>query len=191
MKTTASIPALLALLPALITATPLKRQFCGPFGMIAIHSGDPRVHLHSINANSNLFWIGQPTASYCPDHSITDCPPGNVTVLDAPEDLSTGISTSSEVPGGQEIYIQGPTQDNPGALTFNSAHTAVPIGGIVDQFSFTGSDLEYAGGGWFACPAYGAYYIQSGTISPSDSCIGINIDTFPYTGPTPAAWQYI
>lgn len=50
------------------------------FGAIAARSASP-IHLQSINANGQAFWIGKPTASYCPLTNQTLCPPGNETVF--------------------------------------------------------------------------------------------------------------
>ena len=51
------------------------------FGVIAIHSGSP-IHLSSVNASGNLFWIGKQTATYCPAINGLVCPPGNNTAFD-------------------------------------------------------------------------------------------------------------
>jgi hypothetical protein len=52
-----------------------------PFSLIAARSGSP-IHLQSINANGQAFWIGKDTSSYCPTSVVTNCPAGTVTALE-------------------------------------------------------------------------------------------------------------
>lgn len=48
------------------------------FGVIAARSASP-VHLRSVNANGNAFWIGKDTQTYCPQIPNLVCPPANET----------------------------------------------------------------------------------------------------------------
>lgn len=72
----------LAGLTGLGIASPLspRQETRARFSIIAAHSGSP-VHLQSVNANGQAFWIGKATATYCPPQ-VSSCPPGDVTVLD-------------------------------------------------------------------------------------------------------------
>lgn len=72
----------LAGLTGLGIASPLspRQATRARFSIIAAHSGSP-VHLQSVNANGQAFWIGKATATYCPPQ-VSSCPPGDVTVLD-------------------------------------------------------------------------------------------------------------
>lgn len=189
MKTTFTVSAVLALLPAFITAAPLaERDNEVAFTLLSIHSGNEYVHLQEINANAKQFWIGRPTTTSCPSDLSVPCPPGTETVLVG----AIGghfVSTSHEVPGEQSVYIAGPDAPIPGALQFNAAHASPPAGSITDQFNITQNNLIYTGGDFYACPAMGAYYITTSAID-SKFCVDIAIHTIPYNGPQPAAWEY-
>jgi hypothetical protein len=50
----------------------------GPFIVVALRSASP-IHLQPVNAAGEKFWIGVPTASFCPS-SVNPCPPGTETV---------------------------------------------------------------------------------------------------------------
>ena len=73
-----------SLLPLLASANPLplesRQSTLDPFNLIAGRSSSP-IHLSSINANSESFWIGKNTASYCPTEVVRDCPAGIYTEL--------------------------------------------------------------------------------------------------------------
>lgn len=72
----------LAGLTGLGVASPLspRQETRARFSIIAAHSASP-VHLQSVVANGQGFWIGKETATYCPPQ-VSPCPPGEVTVLD-------------------------------------------------------------------------------------------------------------
>ena len=64
-----------ALLPLVSsTAIPAKKSSNTiiDFGLIALHSASP-IHLSSINASGNKFWIGKDTTTYCPAINELDC----------------------------------------------------------------------------------------------------------------------
>lgn len=149
-----------SLLPLLASTNPLplspRQTTLNPFTLIAGRSGSP-IHLSSINANGESFWIGKNTTTYCPSEEVKDCPPGLYTELLAGDG---GASMYTEVPGGQTVYVL-PT----GALTFTLAHAeGQPFenNGTTTGFAFTpGSDnalgvFSFTGlnsTGFLACPA--------------------------------------
>lgn len=63
-------------------ASPLspRQETRARFSIIAAHSASP-IHLQSVVANGQGFWIGKETATYCPPE-VNSCPPGVATVLD-------------------------------------------------------------------------------------------------------------
>lgn len=73
-----------SLLPLFASTNPLplesRQSTLNPFTLIAGRSGSP-IHLSSINANGESFWIGKNTASYCPLEEVVDCPAGIYTEL--------------------------------------------------------------------------------------------------------------
>ena len=175
-----SLLALTSLLPFLASTNPLplesRQSTLNPFSLIASRSGSP-IHLSAINANSESFWIGKSTTSYCPADVVPDCPAGIYTELLAgdggasmasvppasPAKPSNQSPQYTEVPGGQAVYVL-PS----GALTFTLAHAEgqpssnngtttgfsfAPGSGTDDAlgvFSFTGLGSP---GFFLACPA--------------------------------------
>ncbi|KAM0798329.1 hypothetical protein BDR22DRAFT_823431 [Usnea florida] len=152
-----------SLLPLLASTNPLplssRQSTLNPFTLIAGRSGSP-IHLSSINANGESFWIGKNTTTYCPSEEVKDCPPGLYTELLAAHLTNNSNHQYAEVPGGQTVYVL-PT----GALTFTLAHAeGQPFenNGTTTGFSFTpGSDnalgvFSFTGlnsTGFLACPA--------------------------------------
>lgn len=120
-------------LASVVAATPvsapsLAARDTGTFSLVASHSGDPDVHLRSIEANDFQLWIGKPTASFCPQG--VDCPPGNATSFAGGEG---GLSMNVEVPGGQLAYVAPD-----GTFGYTQAHSAsLPEGAITDGFTYT------------------------------------------------------
>lgn len=66
---------LMAALASVAIAAPVaqRQDSNNNFVMIATHSGNSNVHLRSINANGQRFWLGKPSATYCPSESGVDC----------------------------------------------------------------------------------------------------------------------
>lgn len=190
LLTTAALSGLALAAPAPVA----PRQSVSQFGMIATHSTSA-VHLQSVNANGGKFWVGKPTATYCPI-AADECPADLYTVLAT---AGTGtVSMSVEVPGGQQVYVD----PSDGSLSFTQAHSAyLPPGAELSPFTYTPQQgpgyvgtLSFGTGteGFFACPVNGTspYQILSlaaGTAAAD--CIGINLATSEYNG-TVAAWQY-
>ena len=87
-----------SLLPVLASTNPLplspRQSTLNPFTLIAGRSGSP-IHLSSINANGESFWIGKNTTTYCPSEEVTDCPAGLYTELLAGDGGASMASHSS------------------------------------------------------------------------------------------------
>ena len=87
---------LASLLPLLASANPVPLQSRQttptPFGLIAARSTTP-IHLQSVNANGQRFWIGKETATFCPSDVVPDCPPGTSTELLAADGTASLVST--------------------------------------------------------------------------------------------------
>lgn len=149
---------LAAALPLLAAAAPASVASSGPIGLIATHSTSP-IHLSSVNAAEQNFWIGKDTSSYCPLNPASTCPPGKDTIISVLGDqahpgtasmcklYSHPISSPSQqspsgtsllpldvvVPGGQQMFIR-----SNGALGYTQAHSgAIPTGAISTGFTFT------------------------------------------------------
>jgi len=73
--------------PILHPLDPLPQRPAAPFTLIAARSGSP-IHLQSINANNESFWIGKPTLSYCIPQ-VASCPPGTATAFTVGNDGSS------------------------------------------------------------------------------------------------------
>ena len=171
-----------ALLPLASCTAILPRQLdetYTDFGLIAIHSGSP-IHLSSINASGNKFWIGKDTTTFCPVIEGLNCSQfKNITAFTQGSDsdflglvstnhpklvsgvleILSSILQNTEVPGGQSVYV-GPN----GALSFTVAHSAfTPVGSSYESFNATVSasasglgSLTYNGTeGFVACPTRG------------------------------------
>jgi hypothetical protein len=94
---------LLAASAASAPLSPLtQRQTSSAWAATAFAPSYPSIHESSINANGESFWIGKPTASYCPTVGGVDCSayPGTQTVFEGPS--SGGLSLDVGVPGGQQ-----------------------------------------------------------------------------------------
>ncbi|KAI4241877.1 MAG: hypothetical protein L6R40_004276 [Gallowayella cf. fulva] len=176
------------------------------FGIIAARSASP-VHLQSVNANGQAFWIGKDTATYCPLNPASQCPPGNLTVFAAG---NGGASLYDVVPGGQQIYV-APN----GKLSYTQAHSGyIPPGSAVQTFNATKGTVNgqlgsftfkgLGGSGFLACPSKKSktngypyqVFVDVAALSDKDvpsgckkDCLGFSALTAPYDG-QPAAWQY-
>jgi hypothetical protein len=202
-----------AALAGLAAAAPTARQTTTEFGLIALHSTSI-VHFSSLNANGGKFWLGKPTASFCPD-GISPCPGKNLSSYSSQRSAhkslagnetvfitngAGGVSLAVEVPGGQEVYID-PTDSS---LSFSSPHAFPPTDAILTGFVFTDQtstgtvgSLTLPGGptsGAFACPTNGTeqfpfqiFSLPAGTEGAG--CIGVGLgssDVFDGA----AAWEY-
>lgn len=92
----AALPFLAASAPAPASYSPASNtpQNSGPVGLIATRSASP-IHLQSVNASGQAFWIGKPTSSYCPLVPASSCPPGTDTVI--------SITGDAKHPGGASL----------------------------------------------------------------------------------------
>ena len=91
-QTMYSTLVLASLLPFLTSAKPIlpvssRQANPSPFGLVAARSTSP-IHLQTVNANGQRFWIGKDTATYCP---ISDCPPGTSTELVASDGVASMV----------------------------------------------------------------------------------------------------
>ncbi|KAL8784422.1 MAG: hypothetical protein Q9195_009050 [Heterodermia aff. obscurata] len=181
------------------------------FGLIAIHSASP-IHLSSVNAAGDKFWIGKDTQTFCPAIQGLDCSHfQNITAF-SQGSKSDFLGLDTEVPGGQSVYV------NPkGALSFTVAHSAAtPAGSTYESFKATVKnsastlgDLKYNGTDSFvACPTTGKKGQRKGPYQvfvdvnnslkdkdvPGgcvDECIGFLAATVKLDSKdSPAAWQY-
>ena len=66
-----------AALATIASAAPVEQRQASPaFGLISTRSGDINVHLRTIVANGQRFWLGKETATYCPEVEGLDCATG-------------------------------------------------------------------------------------------------------------------
>jgi hypothetical protein len=69
-------------------------------------SSNSALHMKTVNASGQQFWVGKPTASYCPVEQVgTGCPAGSITSVSG-GNITLGMNVM--VPGGQqgkEIYF--------------------------------------------------------------------------------------
>lgn len=187
-----------ATLASIAVAAPVEqRQTSNAFSMISTHSGNPSVHLHSIVANGQRFWLGKMTATYCPVVPNVDCSQtGTSTTVAAQPNTASGLSMNVIVPGGQQAYV---TPD--GQLGYTIAHSAaVPEGSVLSPFLYTPQtsagtvgNLQFNGQGFNACPTASAGVFQVYAVgAPAfvrTDCIGINIAT-SNSGTLTPAWQF-
>ncbi|KEQ98961.1 hypothetical protein AUEXF2481DRAFT_36275 [Aureobasidium subglaciale EXF-2481] len=156
MKASTISTTLAAVLPAF--AVPTARSTGDSFGGLAIHSGSP-IHLSSINANGNAFWINKPTSSYCPNTTVSSCPEGKYTYFTSGNDT---LSLSVEVPGGQRVYV---AED--GSLGYTIPHGSTG-GQVVNYTGFSLADngihLKYLGGDFIAVPVGGAHKVYAAAV---------------------------
>ncbi|KAL8681886.1 MAG: hypothetical protein Q9186_002043 [Xanthomendoza sp. 1 TL-2023] len=208
MLTTASF--LWSLLPLALGSPIIPRENINDsplrFGVIAARSASP-IHLSSVNASGQAFWIGKDTAIYCPLQPPLECPSGNQTVFQV---AGGGASLDNVVPGGQQIYV-APN----GKLSYTIAHSSyIPPGSALQTFNATSGTINenigrltfegLGGSGFVACPSrkskgkwVGPYQVFVGVKALSDKdvpsgckkdCLGFSALTAPYTGEP--AWQY-
>jgi hypothetical protein len=71
----AALASIAVAAPSIAVAAPMTESDTNVFfTMISTHSGDPNVHLRSIAANGQRFWLGKDTTTYCPvDNAGVTC----------------------------------------------------------------------------------------------------------------------
>ncbi|RMX97499.1 hypothetical protein D0868_10614 [Hortaea werneckii] len=158
------------------------------FSVISARSASP-IHLRPLQARNYGIWIGGEAATYCPEVAAPSCPNTTYTNFAGGEG---SLFMGTEVPGGQEVYID----PEAGALSYTRPHSAaMPEGAIrtgwsLDFLSSYGT-LAYEGG-LVACnqtaDEYQVYAVTNGTSPPGD-CLGFDALTSNQT--KPAAWEYI
>ncbi|KAI9782845.1 MAG: hypothetical protein M1839_004596 [Geoglossum umbratile] len=137
-----------------------------------------------IEAAGRTFWIGQNgPMTYCPT-TVSNCPPGNKTVL-------VGLAGMNvEVPGGQRVYVE-----SDGRMGFTQAHSASsPLGSFFDGFGYCAKthSLMFREKGWLACPYVAKYEIYAEALWTGNygDCKPLGgLYTKEYIGL--GAWQYI
>ncbi|PYH64487.1 uncharacterized protein BO88DRAFT_397276 [Aspergillus vadensis CBS 113365] len=195
---------LTTLIPLLTLLTPaLSATNCstGAFTVMSIRSGTFIQNLPLTAADTN-FYLGGTTSTACPEDvaEYDACPPGDETVIDYSNYLSSGYV--------QEIYV-----DPTGALKFVEAHTTYMDPGAststfcytpgtsYGQWTYTGlgatgfmacpldEDEEVNGGAWQVFAAMKNATVPSGNVS---DCLEFEALAYPWVsnGSSIAAWQY-
>ncbi|GLB07061.1 hypothetical protein AtubIFM57258_002382 [Aspergillus tubingensis] len=194
----ATFISLLALLTPALSATNCST---GAFTVMSIRSGTFIQNLPLTAADTN-FYLGGTTSTACPEDvaEYDACPPGDETVIDYSNYLSSGYV--------QEIYV-----DPTGALKFVEAHTTYMDPGAststfcytpgtsYGQWTYTGlgasgfmacpldEDEEVNGGAWQVFAAMKNATVPSGNVS---DCLQFEALAYPWlsNGSSIAAWQY-
>ncbi|OJI84538.1 hypothetical protein ASPTUDRAFT_190891 [Aspergillus tubingensis CBS 134.48] len=194
----ATFISLLALLTPALSTTNCST---GAFTVMSIRSGTFIQNLPLTAADTN-FYLGGTTSTACPEDvaEYDACPPGDETVIDYSNYLSSGYV--------QEIYV-----DPTGALKFVEAHTTYmgpgaststfcyTPGTSYGQWTYTGlgatgfmacpldEDEEVNGGAWQVFAAMKNATVPSGNVS---DCLGFEALAYPWVsnGSSIAAWQY-
>lgn len=200
MHTQTILAATLASLCIAAPAGVARRQTSSNFVMVSTHSGNENVHLRSIAANGERFWLGLATATFCPsDVSGLDCSTltNSITAVAGDAGTATSLAMDGIVPGGQEVYV---TAD--GQLGYTAAHAnGVPVGAVATPFLYTPEaaagevgSLEFNAAGFEACPDAEAgedvYQVYAAGVEGfvRTDCISIGVVTATYTGSP--AWEY-
>ncbi|OJZ81987.1 hypothetical protein ASPFODRAFT_171927 [Aspergillus luchuensis CBS 106.47] len=194
----ATFISLLTLLTPALSATNCST---GAFTVMSIRSGTFIQNLPLTAADTN-FYLGGTTSTACPEDvaEYDACPPGDETVIDYSNYLSSGYV--------QEIYV-----DPTGALKFVEAHTTYMDPGAststfcytpgtsYGQWTYTGlgatgfmacpldEDEEVNGGAWQVFAAMKNATVPSGNVS---DCLHFEALAYPWVsnGSSIAAWQY-
>ncbi|XRM49195.1 hypothetical protein ABZX51_012073 [Aspergillus tubingensis] len=194
----ATFISLLTLLTPALSATNCST---GAFTVMSIRSGTFIQNLPLTAADTN-FYLGGTTSTACPEDvaEYDACPPGDETVIDYSNYLSSGYV--------QEIYV-----DPTGALKFVEAHTTYmdpgaststfcyTPGTTYGQWTYTGlgatgfmacpldEDEEVNGGAWQVFAAMKNATVPSGNVS---DCLQFEALAYPWVsnGSSIAAWQY-
>lgn len=203
MKTTfaaAAFATLAAALPAPQAGTTEPLRFSG----MALRSASP-IHFGQINANSQAFYIGKNTTTYCPEDSAASdaCATANTnqTIFSYLNGAGT-LSLSTIVPGGQQVYVtegDETTGQLAGQLKFTQAHSAATSGpALYDGFSIVyDARFQFEGKDWFACPiddfnsGYGIWAeSRVAGSNAGEGCLGFTWRVVQVDDSTPSAWQY-
>lgn len=157
------------------------------FAAIASRSGS-RIHLETVNARDQGFWLGRQTSSDCATNKAW-CAPGNETTFNGGDDT---LSMSVQVPGGQHVYIAPG-----GALGFTQPHSPLaPRGSLMTGFKKTRGRLFgglSCGAGFYACPedsrkrTWQVYVNANGFVR--NDCLSFDVLTVNTTGV--GAWEYM
>ncbi|GLA61616.1 hypothetical protein AtubIFM55763_007883 [Aspergillus tubingensis] len=194
----ATFISLLTLLTPALSATNCST---GAFTVMSIRSGTFIQNLPLTAADTN-FYLGGTTSTACPEDvaEYDACPPGDETVIDYSNYLSSGYV--------QEIYV-----DPTGALKFVEAHTTYMDPGAststfcyspgtsYGQWTYTGlgasgfmacpldEDEEVNGGAWQVFAAMKNATVPSGNVS---DCLQFEALAYPWVSneSSIAAWQY-
>ncbi|BCS04103.1 uncharacterized protein AKAW2_70981A [Aspergillus luchuensis] len=194
----ATFISLLTLVTPALSATNCST---GAFTVMSIRSGTFIQNLPLTAADTN-FYLGGTTSTACPEDvaEYDACPPGDETVIDYSNYLSSGYV--------QEIYV-----DPTGALKFVEAHTTYMDPGAststfcytpgtsYGQWTYTGlgatgfmacpldEDEEVNGGAWQVFAAMKNATVPSGNVS---DCLQFEALAYPWVsnGSSIAAWQY-
>jgi hypothetical protein len=147
MRASTIFTTLVSILPAIALPT-VNTTNPSSFGGLAIHSGS-LIHLSAINANANSFYLNKPTASSCPNTTVSSCPPGKYTYFTTP--TNSTLSLAVQVPGGQRVYV---AQD--GSLGYTIPHGSVSGNQTVTytgfEFKDSGIHLQYLDEDFIAVP---------------------------------------
>ncbi|KAI9843213.1 MAG: hypothetical protein M1838_002726 [Thelocarpon superellum] len=210
MKSTIALSALATLIPFITAApAPATNQI---YSLIAIHSGDQRVHQKPIVAASTYLMLGDSvsvTVDCGPDNDkVASCSKNSATAIDFRTDGSAYLSSHEPVP--QQVYVT-----SQGILRYVAAHSdVVPgLGGDGSQAPYTNQfSLEALGspnsgstdnarvifssedaGSWLACPSgdnYQVYANLTSSIHPPDNCIGFDMVAEPIDASSADAFSY-
>jgi hypothetical protein len=144
MKASTIFTTLAAVLPAFASNS---------FGGLVIHSGSS-IHLSTINANANSFYLNKPTSSSCPNTTVSSCPEGKYTYFTPG---NSTLSLAVQVPGGQRVYVA-----KDGSLGYTIPHGSVGGNQSVAYTGFelkdSGIHLQYLGADFVAVPVGGGAY---------------------------------
>ncbi|GIK00732.1 hypothetical protein Aspvir_004761 [Aspergillus viridinutans] len=189
------LATVLSLAPFLGAATAQGQQQQQPFTLNVRWSNSPLKG--PLNANAGAFWIGKPSAPYCPKNvTVVDCPAVNTTSFVA---QGSKLFLNAVVPGGQQVYISPQ-----GQLTYTVPHSGyIPAGSLADLPIFSTNSflnpfltlwlcsVDKDAKQWKVWAEYrnattGA--ITNNGSNGQNACTRISLETQPYKGPK--AWEF-
>ncbi|ERF74759.1 hypothetical protein EPUS_04928 [Endocarpon pusillum Z07020] len=183
--------------PAATTSSAAISSPSIPYSVVSVRSGSP-IHLLSMQARNQNFYLGGLPGAYCPQPPLSSCPSGFDTIF-------AGLGgLSALVPGGQAIYAR-----SDGSFGFTQAHSArYPAGALIGgyltysktdgaQFGSLGTHA-FGATGFMACPTEDQGYqvfaaVGNATAPEGDlaACLGFDALTVDETDLERGAWQYI